>query len=81
MAFRVADVRDLERRAGLNAGALGEGIASLVIWTTTPWTLPANEAVAVRDRGWTGLKDFEIVAKALENDMVLAGSADIDALA
>lgn len=28
-------------------------------------------AVAVRDRGWTGLKDHEIVAKALEHDMVL----------
>lgn len=29
------------------------------------------EAVAVRDRGWNGLKDPEIVAKAFENDMVL----------
>src|SRR5689334_10077226 len=28
-------------------------------------------AVAVRDRGWTGLKDHEVVAKALEHDMVL----------
>lgn len=28
-------------------------------------------AVAVRDRGWIGLKDPEIVAKALEHDMVL----------
>jgi len=25
----------------------GEGPISLVIWTTTPWTLPANEAVAI----------------------------------
>lgn len=28
-------------------------------------------ATAVRDRGWTGLKDAELVAKALENDLVL----------
>ena len=26
---------------------LGEGILSVVIWTTTPWTLPANQAVAL----------------------------------
>ena len=25
----------------------GEGILSVVIWTTTPWTLPANQAVCV----------------------------------
>ncbi len=29
------------------AGALGGREASLVIWTTTPWTLPANLAIAV----------------------------------
>ncbi|MGR2768334.1 isoleucine--tRNA ligase [Photobacterium ganghwense] len=30
-------------------GHTGEGDVSIVIWTTTPWTLPANRAVAVRD--------------------------------
>jgi isoleucyl-tRNA synthetase len=29
------------------AQALGGKVASLVIWTTTPWTLPANLAIAV----------------------------------
>jgi isoleucyl-tRNA synthetase len=29
------------------ASALGDRKASLVIWTTTPWTLPANLAIAV----------------------------------
>ncbi len=48
VAFRVLDLRDLERRIGQPAGALGELPVSLVIWTTTPWTLPANEAVALR---------------------------------
>jgi isoleucyl-tRNA synthetase len=47
--FRVADLRDLERRIGQPAGGLGSTPVSLVIWTTTPWTLPANEAVALRD--------------------------------
>ncbi|MCJ8170649.1 isoleucine--tRNA ligase [Atopomonas sediminilitoris] len=27
--------------------AAGQGVASLVIWTTTPWTIPANQAVAL----------------------------------
>ncbi|MGH8300208.1 MAG: isoleucine--tRNA ligase, partial [Steroidobacteraceae bacterium] len=49
VAFRVADLRDLERRMGLAAGHLGNTPADVVIWTTTPWTLPANQAVALRD--------------------------------
>jgi isoleucyl-tRNA synthetase len=43
--FAVVDATDLARRARL--GALPAGPASVVIWTTTPWTLPANQAVAV----------------------------------
>ncbi len=42
--FRVCDVAELDRRFG---GSVGEGDAALVIWTTTPWTLPANQAVAL----------------------------------
>lgn len=34
--------------------SLGEGDLSVIIWTTTPWTLPANEAVAVH-------KDYDYV--------------------
>ncbi|HEX5460763.1 MAG TPA: isoleucine--tRNA ligase [Steroidobacteraceae bacterium] len=49
VAFRVTDTRDLERRMGLGSGALGSEPADVVIWTTTPWTLPANQAVALRD--------------------------------
>jgi isoleucyl-tRNA synthetase len=49
VAFRVVDSRDLERRMGLTAGRLDGPPADLVIWTTTPWTLPANQAVALRD--------------------------------
>ncbi|MGH8290851.1 MAG: isoleucine--tRNA ligase [Steroidobacteraceae bacterium] len=49
VAFQVTDLRDLERRMGLAAGRLASAPADLVIWTTTPWTLPANQAVALRD--------------------------------
>ncbi|MHB8406127.1 MAG: isoleucine--tRNA ligase [Gammaproteobacteria bacterium] len=34
--------------------SLGEGPVSVLIWTTTPWTLPANQAVALN-------KDFDYV--------------------
>jgi isoleucyl-tRNA synthetase len=43
--FEAVDAAELARRFG--AGALPPGRASIVIWTTTPWTLPANQAVAV----------------------------------
>ncbi|MEM9420581.1 MAG: class I tRNA ligase family protein, partial [Planctomycetota bacterium] len=35
------------------------GQASLMIWTTTPWTLPANLAVAVAPRAEYGLFEYE----------------------
>ena len=43
--FPVVDLRDFSRRIGLPG--LAEAPTSLVIWTTTPWTLPANQAVAL----------------------------------
>ena len=49
VAFRVVDVADFARRIGLAAGDSGRVPADVVIWTTTPWTLPANEAVALRE--------------------------------
>ncbi len=42
--FPVVDERELARRTESLAG---EGPISVVIWTTTPWTLPANQAVSV----------------------------------
>ncbi|MDR3418209.1 MAG: isoleucine--tRNA ligase [Nevskia sp.] len=41
--FMAADPADLNRRFGLD----GAAPAGLVIWTTTPWTLPANQAICV----------------------------------
>jgi isoleucyl-tRNA synthetase len=48
VAFRVCDNAALAARIGVGAHALGAAPVDVVIWTTTPWTLPANQAVALR---------------------------------
>src|SRR5262245_47653127 len=45
--FRVVDTADFARRANIKFDQIAAHPVSLVIWTTTPWTLPANEAVAL----------------------------------
>ncbi len=42
--FAVADEQDFAKRVGKVSGS---GTISIVIWTTTPWTLPANQAVSL----------------------------------
>jgi len=72
VAFRVVDATDFARRAGLDQAAVGHHV-SIVIWTTTPWTLPANEAVALRD-------EFTYVAMRVERagvSYVLVLAADL----
>ncbi len=69
VAFRVVDAADFARRARLDQAAVGHHI-SIVIWTTTPWTLPANEAVALRD-------EFTYVAVRVER----AGVSEVLVLA
>jgi isoleucyl-tRNA synthetase len=54
--FPVVDVADLARRLGVDPAA-AEG-AAVVIWTTTPWTLPANQAVAVHPAHDYALVEF-----------------------
>ncbi len=44
VGFAVADPADLARRFDI---AAIDGPIQLVIWTTTPWTLPANQAVSL----------------------------------
>lgn len=43
VGFTVVDLKDLSARLNINV----EAATDIVIWTTTPWTLPANQAVAV----------------------------------
>ncbi|MDJ0807144.1 MAG: isoleucine--tRNA ligase [Gammaproteobacteria bacterium] len=45
--FPVLDEAALMARCHHVPDGLGEGPIHLVIWTTTPWTLPANQAVAL----------------------------------
>ncbi len=53
--FEVLDEEALMARCDHVEGDEGEGPISLVIWTTTPWTLPANRAVAVNPEVVYGL--------------------------
>src|ERR1700680_2702122 len=48
VAFRVSDNGQLAGRLGVAPEKLGATAVDVVIWTTTPWTLPANQAVALR---------------------------------
>src|SRR5579863_1652875 len=48
VAFGVADLAELAARLEFAPAELGAAPADVVIWTTTPWTLPANQAVALR---------------------------------
>jgi len=43
--FDVVDVADFAKRIGADASTLTR--PAMVIWTTTPWTLPANEAISL----------------------------------
>lgn len=45
--FRAPDEDSVFSRCHHVPDGLGEGRIYLVIWTTTPWTLPANQAVAL----------------------------------
>ncbi|REH40551.1 isoleucyl-tRNA synthetase [Paraperlucidibaca baekdonensis] len=42
VGFAATDVADFAKRTGLTLAS-----AEVVIWTTTPWTLPANQAVSL----------------------------------
>ncbi len=55
--FMVVDPLDAARRFGLASGDLVN--ASVAIWTTTPWTLPANQAVCLHPMLEYVLVEFE----------------------
>ena len=67
--FDVVDREDLRRRFGI-ATALPDLPASVVIWTTTPWTLPANQAVSVHPEYEYSL--LEIAGDAGEELVIVA---------
>ena len=82
VAFQVADGTEFAQRAGAAvgaaaaAGATSLANAALVIWTTTPWTLPANEAVALN----AGLEYVAVRATLSDgSERVLVLAADLTA--
>ncbi|MBK1692633.1 isoleucine--tRNA ligase [Ectothiorhodospira mobilis] len=64
--FHALEEEDLLRRMQL-ATDTGDGPVSVVIWTTTPWTLPANQAVALNPE-----LDYALVAVPGERLLVAA---------
>src|SRR5258705_13717296 len=79
--FEVVDHNDLAERIGLamtDQLALFDNVpTSVAIWTTTPWTLPANRAVAVHPQFDYALIEFDLGRGA--ERLVLAGEL-IDAV-
>lgn len=74
--FKAVDEKALLAKFDCESGQ-GEGDISIVIWTTTPWTLPANRAVCLRDDLEYVLLQVKgdnperiIVASELANDVV-----------
>ena len=61
--FEVIDRMELSRRFGMvtEGSEVDEGVpTSVAIWTTTPWTLPANQAVAVHPQFDYALVEFDL---------------------
>jgi len=61
--FEVLDHADLARRLGISPEqepTLSDEPTSIAIWTTTPWTLPANRAVALHPQFSYSLVEFEL---------------------
>ncbi|WP_102135568.1 isoleucine--tRNA ligase [Candidatus Marithrix sp. Canyon 246] len=73
--FAVIDEASLLERCHHAPDHYGNGPLSVVIWTTTPWTLPANQAVALHPELEYSVVQCEgerlIVAEALLKDTML----------
>ncbi len=66
IAFELSD--DAKKKLGI------KGKAAPVIWTTTPWTIPANTGISLNpDEKYVLTTDGYIVAKALLNSLVESG--------
>ena len=68
--FSVVDELDLQRRLYLEGEGAQAGEAAVVIWTTTPWTLPANRAVALHP-------ELEYVVVAIDHAERLIVAAEL----
>lgn len=67
VGFDMTDPKQLEERFGVPI----QGTAQAVIWTTTPWTLPANQAIAVHSN-----IEYALIALADKTLIVAQSLAD-----
>lgn len=65
--FQAADAAEIKARFN---GAAVEGPISMVIWTTTPWTLPANRAIALHPEFEYQLIQIDGQALIIAKDLV-----------
>lgn len=86
--FKFADSAILAEKVGVDATLLSN--PSLVIWTTTPWTIPANEAVSLHpDLNYSlvsiesnqGPEQLVLVNELLENSLTRYGIKEHSILA
>ncbi len=68
--FEVSEPGELAKRTG---ASLGEGKLSVVIWTTTPWTLPANQAVSLHP-------DLDYVLVQADGEQLVVAQALLEAV-
>ena len=47
VAYPVSDKKQIEHLNKAFDGSLGKGPVSVLIWTTTPWTIPSSQAISV----------------------------------
>ncbi len=73
VAFAVADLSEFTQKTGCDLASANIDKLAVVIWTTTPWTLPANQAVAFHSD-----LDYVVVKGNFENSpyqAVIVGEA------
>ncbi len=78
--FAVLDEEALMARCHHVEGHEGNGPVSVVIWTTTPWTLPANQAVAVNPNLEYAVVQCEGVGDHVPERLILAEALLADAM-
>ena len=84
VTFRVDPVSFSEKRLPMPRGVKPSSDLRLMIWTTTPWTLPANLAVAVHPRAdyglynvrWNGRDVTLIIATELASKVLRVGGVE-----
>src|SRR5690554_475960 len=78
--FQVADEADMLKQFELTAGTEGQGPLSVLIWTTTPWTIPANMAVTVAAGMEYALVQIEADDDRAAERVILAGDLVAEAM-